>query len=161
VNRQNICEFIKGSSLFTDLDESQCNELSLIATIRSLADGEILISQGEIDESLHIVASGLLSVERATAGVNPVILHLLKPGDLAGELGFVDGTEHTATLRAKGPCEIVSINRQDFEALLLTNAGLVYGVMRGIVRTIHRIVGDMDTQFVEMSNYISKSHGRY
>ena len=34
-------------------------------------------------------------------------------------------------------------------------------VMRAIIRAAHRILGRMNAQFVEMSNYISKQHGRY
>jgi hypothetical protein len=38
---------------------------------------------------------------------------------------------------------------------------LAYQVMRAVVRAAHRILGRMNTQFVEMSNYISHQHGRY
>jgi hypothetical protein len=33
--------------------------------------------------------------------------------------------------------------------------------MRSIVRTLHNIVGHMNTNHVEMINYINKLHGRY
>jgi len=134
---------------------------SLIASTRSLDDKEVLIEQGQIDETLHIVSTGALAVERTTAGGDTITLHILKPGDLAGEMGFVDGSEHTATLRSIGPTSVVSIGRTDLESLLSTKPELVYGLMRGIVRTAHRILREMNLQAVELSNYISKSHGRY
>jgi hypothetical protein len=33
--------------------------------------------------------------------------------------------------------------------------------MRSIMRTVHRILRGMNTQYVELTNYISKQHGRY
>jgi hypothetical protein len=33
--------------------------------------------------------------------------------------------------------------------------------MRGIVRTAHRILREMNLQSVELRNYITKVHGRY
>jgi CRP-like cAMP-binding protein len=161
MNNPNICDHIKNSSLFADLSEEQCRDLSTIATSRSLADKEILIEQGQIDETLHIVATGSLLVERTTAGGAVATLHILKPGDLAGEMGFVDGTEHTATLRASGKSEVVSINRKSLESMLSPNPGVVYALMRGIVRTVHRILREMNLQFVELNNYITKVNGRY
>jgi len=33
--------------------------------------------------------------------------------------------------------------------------------MRAIVRTVHRILRNMNFQQVELTNYIAKEHGRY
>ncbi|NJN48029.1 MAG: cyclic nucleotide-binding domain-containing protein, partial [Candidatus Competibacteraceae bacterium] len=82
-------------------------------------------------------------------------------GDMAGELGFIDGLEHSAALRALGDCEVLSLEREKFESLLHTDPELVYKVMRTIVRAVHSIVRRMNAQYVEMTNYIFKQHGRY
>lgn len=161
MNKPSTCELIQHSSLTSDLDQTQCEDLSAIASTRTLQDREVLIEQGQKDETLHIVSSGALAVERSTSGDDSVTLHILKPGDLAGEMGFVDGTEHTATLRAMGTTGVVSISRKDLESLLATKPEVVYGLMRGIVRTAHRILREMNLQSVELSNYITKVHGRY
>jgi CRP-like cAMP-binding protein len=69
--------------------------------------------------------------------------------------------EHSASLRALGNCELVRLERDSFEELLKTDPDLIYKVMRAIVREVHRILRGMNTQYMEMSNYISKQHGRY
>lgn len=157
----NAADLIQHSTLISDLTQEQCSDLSDIALIGNLEDGEILSRQGETDETLHIIGSGALAVERETAGGDQVTLHVLKPGDLAGAMGFVDGTEHSATLRAVGKTVVVSLRRQDLEAILTSKPEVVYGVMRGVVRTVHRILRDMNLQYVELNNYITKTHGRY
>jgi CRP-like cAMP-binding protein len=154
-------DLIQHSTLISDLSPEQCNELSNITKVRELADGEVLIKQGETDETLHIVGEGELAVERETAGGNRVTLHVLKPGDLAGEMGFVDGTEHSATLRALGKTLVVSLPRQNLETILTSKPEVVYGVMRGTIRTVHRILREINLQYVELNNYITKTHGRY
>lgn len=161
MNNPSTCDLIQHSSLISDLNQAECEDLSSIATSRTLQDKEVLIEQGQKDETLHIVSSGALAVERGTSGSDSITLHILKPGDLAGEMGFVDGTEHSATLRAMGPTSVVSISRKDLESLLPTKPEVVYGLMRGIVRTAHRILREMNLQSVELSNYITKVHGRY
>jgi CRP/FNR family cyclic AMP-dependent transcriptional regulator len=86
---------------------------------------------------------------------------LLREGDMVGEMGFIDGVEHSASLRALGNCELIRLEREGFEGLLQTDPELTYRVMRAIVREVHRILRGMNTQFMEMTNYISKQHGRY
>ena len=161
MNTFDPCYLIQHSTLTSDLTPEQCETLSKVALVRELADKEILITQGEKDETLHIVGTGALSVEREISVGASITFHILKPGDLAGEMGFIDGAEHTATLRAIDRTVIVSLRRQDFESILSSNPELVYGVMRGIVRTAHRILREMNLQYVELSNYVTKTHGRY
>lgn len=159
-NKQS-CNLIERSALIVDLNPEQCATLSDITNVRLVKDGEVLIKEGDVDESLHIVGYGNLAVERQTSGGEHITLHILKPGALAGAMGFVDGAEHTATLRALGDTTVVSLRRQDLESVLHSNPDLVYGVMRGIIRSVHQIMREMDLQHVELNNYITKTHGRY
>jgi hypothetical protein len=53
------------------------------------------------------------------------------------------------------------LERSKFESLINTHPAIVYYVMRGIVRYVHGIVRRMNTQSVEMSNYIYKTKGRF
>ena len=161
MNSQNSCDLIQHSTLTSDLAPDQCADLSAIAKVRELQDGEALIEQGAADNTLYIVGQGSLAVERTTGGGDKVTLHILRAGDLAGEMGFVDGTEHSASLRAVGDTVVVSITRQDLESILASKPAVVYGLMRGIIRTAHRILREMNLQHVELSNYITKTHGRY
>jgi CRP-like cAMP-binding protein len=90
-----------------------------------------------------------------------VVLHVLRSRDLAGELGFLDGQKHTATLRSIGPTELISLERDSLENLLATHPRVVYQVMRAVIRSVHSTLRRMNIQYVEMSNYINKQHGRY
>lgn len=161
MNDSATCDYIQRSALTEDLTDEQCAELSQIATTCKLKDAEVLIEQGQTDDSLHIIAEGALAVQRNASVDDTVTLHMLKRGDLAGEMGFVDGTSHSATLRAFGDTTIVSIKRSDLEGILTTKPEIVYGVMRGIIRVVHRIVREMNLTSVELNNYITKTHGRY
>ncbi len=97
-----------------------------------------------------------LSGEQAT-------LHLLQPGDLAGIITFVGGnvSQISATVIAKTDCKVLLLDRTKFESMLNTQPAIVYYVMRGIVRHVHGIVRRMNTESVEMSNYIYKTKGRF
>lgn len=152
---------VRSSPLAVELSDDQCRELARLVALRHLKDGEYLIREGHSDNSLHIIIHGMLAVVKESGAGETATLHILKTGDLAGALGFVDGLEHSATLCAIGECTVFTLNRDDFESLLATQPLIVYRVMRAIIRSVHAIVRRMNTQYVEMTNYITKQHGRY
>ena len=152
---------IKASSLGSELSEEQCGRLASVATACAIRDGDLLIEEGQKDEAIHILVDGHMEAVARTAGGDWVTLQLLREGDMVGEMGFIDGVEHSASLRALGNCELIRLERDSFEELLKKDPELTYKVMRAIVREVHRILRGMNTQYMEMSNYISKQHGRY
>ncbi|MFA5083112.1 MAG: cyclic nucleotide-binding domain-containing protein [Hydrogenophilaceae bacterium] len=153
--------FILGSVLGKDLNTEECALFTDLGTIRELADGEVLINEGVVDNSLHIVIDGNLAVTRLTGGGDWVTLHVLRRGELAGELGFIDGLEHSASLRALGPTTVFSLTREKFDPLLDSNPHMVFRIMRAIIRGVHNTLRRMNQQQIEMNNYITRQHGRY
>jgi len=154
-------EAIKESPLGADLDKNQCKTLAEVAGFICLKKDTVLLEEGHSDDTLYVVSGGSLEVFKPTGGGDIVTLQLLHKGDMAGILGFVDGVPHSAGIRALRRCELIALDRKALEQLLKKDPDLVYQVMRSIVRSAHRILGRMNAQFVEMSNYISKQHGRY
>ncbi|MCB1786563.1 MAG: cyclic nucleotide-binding domain-containing protein [Gammaproteobacteria bacterium] len=152
---------IRESPLGADLSDAQCALLADAAGAICLDEGAMLLEEGHADETLYVVATGRLEVLKPTGGGDAVTLQLLHHGDMAGILGFVDGVAHSAAIRALSRCELIALDRRDLEGLMDRDPQLVYQIMRAVVRAAHRILGRMNAQYVEMSNYISKQHGRY
>lgn len=152
---------IQRSPLGRELSLAQCEKLAAVVTALCLEKGMFLLEEGHKDDAIHIITSGELEVVKSAGGGDWVTLQLLRPGDMAGELGFIDGLEHTAAIRALGKAEVFSLARADLETLLDEDPHLVYQVMRAIMRTVHTILRRMNLQLIEMSNYITKQHGRY
>jgi len=154
-------ELLKNSVLGEELSEQQCAVLAPLIQIQGLKSGEFLLHEGHKDHSIHVIIKGQLEVMKQTGAGEWAALHVLHEGEMAGELGFIDGLEHSAALRALNDCEVLSLEREKFESLIQTDPELVYKIMRTILRTVHGILRRMNAQYVEMTNYIFKQHGRY
>jgi CRP-like cAMP-binding protein len=152
---------IKHTPLGEGLTDAQCALLAEVTASCSVKDGTFLIEEGQKDDAIHVLTRGRLEVLTRAGGGTWVTLHLLKEGDMVGEMGFIDGVEHSASLRALGNCDLIRLDRDSFEGLIKKDPELVYQVMRSIMRTVHRILRGMNAQYVELTNYISKQHGRY
>jgi CRP-like cAMP-binding protein len=84
-------------------------------------------------------------------GATDDTLHVLLSGKL--EVVKHTGAGETASLAILRPGALVGIIEQ--------HPHLVYKVMRAVTRSAHRIVHQMNHEFIELSNYIFKQHGRY
>ena len=152
---------ILNSSLGAELSQEEATKLGEMMHLRELTDDEYLIEEGASDDSLHVLLSGKLEVVKRTASDGMASLAILREGDLAGELSFIDGTTHTVGLRALSNSLVLSLQRTDFEAIVDDYPQLVYKVMRAVARSAHKIVHHMNSECIELTNYIFKQHGRY
>ncbi|MGO8754619.1 MAG: cyclic nucleotide-binding domain-containing protein [Gallionellaceae bacterium] len=159
-----ILQALRNSSLAEELRDSEIELLASYITVREYKAGETILKPGdsELKDTLLILGSGDVEAT-ATTGGEQMTLHLLKPGDLAGIIGFVGGNvmQISATVVAKTDSKVLLLDRVRFESLLNVQPAIVYYVMRGIVRNVHGIVRRMNMQSMEMSNYVFKQGGRY
>lgn len=156
-----IKKLLLQSSLGTEMSDEDAAVLGGLMQARHLAGGDYLITEGTSDDTLHVLLEGKLEVVKAAGGDDEASLAVLRDGDLAGELSFVDGEPHTVGLRALSDCHVLSLGRADFEGIVDEHPQLTYLVMRAVTRSVHKIVHRMNHQFIELNNYIFKQHGRY
>lgn len=154
-------EMVKNSALGQELTDKQCETLGSIITVRGLREGDYLFHEGDVDDTLYVIVKGSLEALRASGGGDLASLYVLREGEMAGMLGFINGQGHSASVRAIIDSEVYCLLRPKFEALNQEDPDLVYKVMRALFRTLHIILRRMHTQYAELSNYIFKQHGRY
>ncbi len=159
-----IIQTLHNSTLTEELRDSEIDQLASLIKVRDYKAGEYILKPGDtmLKDSLLILGSGDVEATANTGG-EQMTLHMLQPGDLAGIIGFVGGNvmQISATTIAKTDSKVLVLERSKFESLLNTQPAIVYYVMRGIVRYVHGIVRRMNTQSVEMSNYIYRTQGRF
>lgn len=152
---------LKTSPLARELTDAEVAVLAGLINVRDFADGEVLVEEGSRDNHLHVVVTGAVSVAKHTPEHGWHVLQLLRPGDLAGELSFMDGDPRYAALVASGATRAFSLEREDLETLLETHPHVVYKAMRAIMRVAHTVQRRLSVQMLEMQNYFLKTGGRY
>ncbi len=159
-----IIQTLHNSTLTEELRDSEIEQLASLITVREYKAGDYILKPGAtlLKDSLLILGSGDVEATANTGG-EQMTLHMLQPGDLAGIIGFVGGNvmQISATTVAKTDSRVLVLERSKFESLLNTQPAIVYYVMRGIVRYVHGIVRRMNTQSVDLSNYIYRTQGRF
>lgn len=154
------CQAISDSSLGQELEIEECDALTGVMGTRELSDGEILVTEGDDDNTLFILIKGGLTVSSQKGGVDEVV-YKMKVGEVAGTRAFVDLAKRRATLRAVGNTVVYTMTPTDFETLLDSQPRVVYKVMRALFRLTHRNLMRMNKESQALASYIHKTGGRF
>ncbi|MDP6787265.1 MAG: cyclic nucleotide-binding domain-containing protein [Rhodospirillales bacterium] len=76
-------------------------------------DGEIIFREGEPSRSAFIIVEGDVELTKKS-DKGSIILALLKPGEMIGEMGIFDQSPRSATARAVGTVTVNAIAREEF-----------------------------------------------
>jgi CRP-like cAMP-binding protein len=153
-------EALRASPLVTELTPAETKVLGELVRLRTLADGEVLVPEGGRDAHLHVVARGRIDVVK-DGPHGRTLLHTIEPGDLVGELSFMDDEPRYASLIASGTTEVLVLDRRDFETLVESEPRVVYKVMRAIMRVAHKVQRRLALQMRDLENYLYRTGGKY
>jgi len=156
-----LADIVRASPLGRDLSPAQAAVLAGLVELRACAANEVLAREGEVDDRLVVVVDGALEVVRHRGTPNETVLATLRAGELAHELGFLDGTPRYATLVAADAGRVLVLDRARLENLIERDPRILYAVMCAIVRAVHRVQTRLSIQAAELANYVYKQHGRY
>jgi CRP/FNR family transcriptional regulator, cyclic AMP receptor protein len=89
--------------------------------LRVVPEGTVLMREGETERSDHmlLVLEGDLTVEsRSLQDEDDMVVRIMGPGSLIGELGLLDGSPRSASCVANSDMAVAVLNREDFLRLL-------------------------------------------
>lgn len=139
--RIDLAQVLAKAPLLADLSP---NELQLLAarTVRKLfVSGELLFSEGEPCNGLHIIARGKVRIFKTSVNGREQVLALNGPGDTIAELPVFDGGPYPASASAIEDAEIAFISRRDFHAYCLEHPEVALKVLAQVGARLRRLVG--------------------
>lgn len=81
--------------------------------------GATILRQGDPADAFFVIARGKVAVSRLeNGGGKPVEVGTLGPGEYFGEIGLLGETPRTATVVARGPVELLILDRKGFARLV-------------------------------------------
>ena len=127
---------LKAVPMFASFPEEQLRMLTTMVARRSASRGTTIMAGGDATDSLYIVLSGRLKVMMSDSDGKEVILTLLGPGEIFGEMGLIDDEPRSASVVSIEPCELLSLTKRDFKRCMAENHEMAMHVMRGLVKRL-------------------------
>jgi CRP/FNR family transcriptional regulator/CRP/FNR family cyclic AMP-dependent transcriptional regulator len=161
-------EVLQRAALLRGLPAEELEPLLALTRRRRYRRGDVLFHQGDPGHGLHFVIAGHLKVVQLRETGEELILSILGPGDIAGEMALLDGAPRSATVVALEEVETATLGRADFLDLLRRSPETVRGLLAVLAQTIRRLDAEVgDLRFTDLQGRLAKrllelagAHGR-
>lgn len=130
---------LRSMLLFETLDTDQITTLASTLREHPLDPGAPLFSQGSLDATLYVVASGVLEITCETDVQGTLILGRIGAGDYIGEICLLTGAPHPATAIALTHGTVYSLDRAALEPLFAEIVDLAPAFERSVRRGMELI----------------------
>ena len=87
---------------------------------RFYKDNEIIFCEHEPGDELYIIQKGKIKITKIVDN-NEVLLAVLKPGDIFGEMALLENKPRSATAISFGESELLAVSKKNFESMVRTN----------------------------------------
>lgn len=122
--------------LFRPIPQAGLAKLAERGVPRRVGRGEVLMRQGEPSQTMFVVASGRLQVERALPDERELVLAELGAGDVVGEMGLLDGGPRSATVTALEDSEVLEIHATALSVVLIEYPAVGNALLRILSRRL-------------------------
>lgn len=123
-----------------------------LAERRRFVAGEAILTEGRQERGLWLVLSGQCEVLKGTNG-HTERLAVLQPGEVFGEMSFLQPAPHSATVRAVGEVEAARLSPEAFESLRAQAPATAYRLLTGLSQVLSSRLRRMDERVCELQGH--------
>ena len=109
---------LRSHPFFRGLDNRIVERLIPHALTRKVKKGTLLFRKGDVGTNLYVVCAGAVRVSAPSDQGRDAVFNLIVPGEIFGEIAFLDGAPRTADAVMIESGELMVIERRDFLPLL-------------------------------------------
>ena len=124
--------------IFIDLDDQELKDVSESCTPRNYPKNSMIILEEEFGDIVFIIITGTVKITRVNDEGKEVILSLLGPGEIFGEMAILDGEARSANALAQENCELIAIQRSEFLRLLRRNFKISFALMGELAKRLRK-----------------------
>ena len=109
--------------------------MSEAALGRLYEDGEIVVRHGEVGDCLYVIQDGTVEFLTEEDGTE-VILRTAGANEVFGEMAIFERQTRSATVRARGPARILTVDKKNFMRRINEDPSLAFNL---VVTMSHRV----------------------
>lgn len=118
---QSVRDILAEASLLEYVAPVELERLAGRATISSYEPDQCILRRGDPGTGMMSVVSGRVRISTRSAEGRELVLAVIGPGEVLGEIASIDGGERTADAFAMEPTELLFIPREEFLGFLERN----------------------------------------
>jgi CRP/FNR family cyclic AMP-dependent transcriptional regulator len=149
---------LRNHPLFCELTPSMLERISTYVKRRSVTKGSTIFEKGDAGVGLIGVVSGSVKISVASADGRDIVLNIIRPGEVFGEIALLDGRARTANATAMSDCELIVIERREFIPFLRSEPDVTLKLMEILCSRLRKTSEQVqDVTFLNLSTRLAKT----
>ncbi|MCK5455873.1 MAG: Crp/Fnr family transcriptional regulator, partial [Melioribacteraceae bacterium] len=116
--------YLENFNLFESIDQSNMEKLNNITSMQEIQKSQPIYFAQDPSNSIFFLKKGRVKLTRTSPDGKEMIVALINPGDVFGEMSILDDTERTDYAITMDECLICAISKNDFREFSEKNPSL-------------------------------------
>ncbi len=134
---QTKIETLMKINLFKALTYKETTQLLEVIRIKHVEEDMELITEGDAGEEMYLILKGEVEVI-----IDGKLVTELKPGNYFGEMSLIDKSPRSATIRSKGACKLMHLEREELFPLLKREPRIGLKIFWAFLQTMNQRLRD-------------------
>jgi CRP-like cAMP-binding protein len=150
-------EALRETILFAELEDEQLDHIAAAGTVQPVQRGVVLFDEGAEPGEFYLVLSGRVAIAQESDDGRESLLAVLGPGELFGEMGFLDGFNRSAQARALEESRVLMVPYAELRRLYENTPSALWSAVQLLarrLRTTDRALSD--TVFLDVMGRTAK-----
>lgn len=126
--------FLKSVDLFTRINGEDLAQVASIAQEVAFEQGELIIQEGEMGDSMFLIIEGKVNVHRMAQQIAE-----LGEREAFGEMAILDHEPRSASVSALSDATCLKIEREDFYELMSEKPEIAHGIIRVLTHRLREV----------------------
>jgi CRP/FNR family cyclic AMP-dependent transcriptional regulator len=133
-----LISFLQDTEVFKGLDAGDLEQIGKICSPARFNKGEVIVEEDARERELYVLKSGRVTISLSPPGTDESRGTLTNciPGQVFGELSFIDGARRSTWVIALEDVEAYQIRWESFSGIIQTEPEIGYRVMANLARVI-------------------------
>lgn len=133
-----VVSFLQDTEVFKGLNADDVGRIADICKSARFRKGDVIVEEDARERELYIIKSGRVTISLAHPGSEEArgTLTNCTPGQVFGELSFIDGARRSTWVIALDDVEVLQIRWESFSGIIQSKPEIGYRVMSNLARVI-------------------------
>lgn len=130
---------------FQGLDTRELKALEAGAETRKYSKGVIIFGRGDQSDYLCVLLSGLVQAYIDDQHGKKIIVNIIGPGELFGELAMFSEDSRSANIVSVEPCEVLILQRKDVMQAIDESPAFSKNIIQRLARKVNALTEDVSS----------------
>ncbi len=151
-------ELFQRNFLLGRLNSQEIDALLAYTRVERSRAGREIFSKGSPGDSMMAVLKGRVKISSLSPEGKEIVLNIISPGEIFGEIALLDGKERTADATAMDDCELLVLSRRDFLPFLERHADICLLLLSVLCERLRRTSEQLeDVTFRHLQSRLAKT----